>query len=199
MTESEVWAYPAEYGAAASAWMNDAVDTLSREIHPLLASIRRERVADLPRPEEHAPETAQLASPLFRGIKTEQIVRIDAQDALSGDVDSFLTMTFQLADALGSQFMDGFLSHISEVSEAYDQTLDAKGRDIIDVIIDSLETLDISFNENGEHNLTMVLHPDTAEKLQNTKLTTKKKARLQQVLQRRREEWNASRRRHDLP
>lgn len=197
--KSAVWAYPSEYGTAASAWLSGAVDSWSRELYPLLASVRRERVADLTQPEEHAPETAELASPLFRGIKTEQIVTIDVQDALNGDVDSFLTMTFKLADAHGSQLMDGFLSHISEVSDTYDQTIDAKGRDFIDVIIDALETLDISFNENGEHNLTMVLHPDIAEKLQNTKLTPAQEARIQQVLERSQEEWNASRRRHDLP
>jgi hypothetical protein len=199
VTDPEVWALPSEYDAAASAWMSTTVDTLSRELHPLLASVRRERVADLPRPEEHAPETSDLASPLFRGIEASHVLTADVEDSLRGDVDSFLTMAFDLADAFGSQLMKGMLAHISEVCDATGQTINAEGRDFVDVMIETLETIDISFDENGEHNLTMVMHPDTAAKLQDKQPTLEQEARMQQVLERRREEWNASRSRHDLP
>lgn len=199
MTEPEVWALPSEYGAAASAWMSNTVDIWSRELHPLLASVRREPVADLPRPEEHAPETSDLASPLFRGIEASHVVTADVQDALHGDVDSFLTLVFDLADAFGAQLMKGMLAHISDVCDASGQTIDAGGRDFVDVMIEALETIDMSFDENGGHNLTMVVHPDTAEKLRGKEPTPEQEARMEQVLERRREEWNASRRRHDLP
>lgn len=119
MNEPELWVLPSEYGAAASAWMSNTVDIFSRELHPLLASVRRERVADLTRPEEYAPETADLASPLFRGIEASHVVTADIQDTLQGDVDSFLTMAFDLADAFGSQLMKGMLAHISEVRQIW--------------------------------------------------------------------------------
>ncbi len=199
MNEPELWVLPSEYGAAASAWMSNTVDIFSRELHPLLASVRRERVADLTRPEEHAPETADLASPLFRAIEASHVVTADIQDTLQGDVDSFLTMAFDLADAFGSQLMKGMLAHISEVCDESGQTIDAEGRDFIDVMIETLETIDISFDENGEHNLMVVMHPDTAEKLRDKQPTPEQEGRIQQVLERRREEWSASRHRHDLP
>lgn len=66
-------------------------------------------------------------------------------------------------------------------------------------MIETLETIDISFDENGEHNLMVVMHPDTAEKLRDKQPTPEQEGRIQQVLERRREEWNASRHRHDLP
>jgi hypothetical protein len=179
--------------------MSDTVDVLSRELHPLLASIRRERVADLPRPEEHAPETTELASPLFRGIEASHVVTADVQDTLTGNVDSFLTMVFDLANAFGSQMVQGILAHISEVCDASGHTIDARGRDIFDVMIETLETLDMSFDENGEPNLTLVAAPDVVEKLRGKQPTPEQEARVQEVLERRREEWDASRRRHDLP
>lgn len=199
MREPELWAVPSEYNAAAAAWMSDSVDVLSRELHPLLASVRRERVADLPRPEEHATETAELASPRFRGIEASHVVTADVQDTLAGDIDPFLTMVFDLADAFGSQLMQGMLAHISEVCDAFGQTIDAGGRDIFDVMIETLETIDMSFDENGEPNLTLVAAPDVVEKLRGKKPTPEQEARVQQILERRREEWDASRRRHDLP
>jgi len=91
------------------------------------------------------------------------------------------------------------LAHISEVCDASGQTIDAEGRDFVDVMIETLETIDISFDENGEHNLTIVMHPDTLAKLQDKQPTPEQEARIQQILERRREEWNASRSRHDLP
>ncbi|RKS04955.1 hypothetical protein DFP74_0535 [Nocardiopsis sp. Huas11] len=199
MTEPEVWVYPSEYGAAALAWMNDAVDVLSRELHPILASVGRERIADLPRPEEHASETAELASPLFRVIEASHVMTTDVQDTLSGDVGSFLAMVFELSDTFGSQLAQGMMDHISEVCDASGQTIDAKDKDFIDAMIDALETIDIPFDGNGEHNLSIALHPDTAESLRNKQMTPEQEARIQQVLDRRREEWHASRRRLDLP
>jgi hypothetical protein len=199
VSDSEVWVQASEYGVAASAWMSKTTDTLSRELHPILGSVRHERVADLPRPEDHAPETAQLSSSLFQSIEASHLVTVDVHDALQGDVDSFLTMVFELADALGAQYVKGMLEHIGSICEASGQTIDATGRDFFDVIIATLETIDISFDENGEHNLTMLLHPDTAEKLRGKRPTPEQEARVQAVLERRREEWNVSRRRHDLP
>lgn len=199
MNDPEVWASPHEYVAAASAWMNNAVDIWSRELHPLLAEIRREPVGDLPRPEEHAPETTDLASPMLRGIEASHALTVDVQEAMQGDVDSFLTMTFDLANAFGAQLTKGMLAHISDICDASGQTISAEGRDIFDVMIETLETIDISFDENGEHNLTIVMHPDTAQKLQSKSPTAEQEARVKKVLERRREEWNASRRRHELP
>lgn len=199
MTEPEAWVYQSEYGAAASAWMNDAVDTLSCELHPLLALVGRERVADLPRSEEQVSETAGLASPLFRVIEASHAMTTDVEDTLHGDIDSFLTMVFDIADTFGSQFVQGMLDHIGEVCDASGQTIDVKGRDFIDGMIDALEAIDIPFGENGEHNLTIVMHPETAERLRGNPPTPEQEARMQKVLKRRREEWNVSRRRHDLP
>lgn len=179
--------------------MSEAVDVLSRELHPLLASVRRERVADLSLPIDHAPETADLASPFFRGIEASHVVAANFQDAITGEVDPFLAMVFELADAFGSQLTQGMLTHISEICDASGQVIDAEGRDFIDVIIETLETIEMSFNEDGEPNLTVVVHPSTAEKLRNKKPTPEQEERIQQILERRREEWNASRRRHDLP
>jgi hypothetical protein len=108
-------------------------------------------------------------------------------------------MVFELADSFGSQLVQGMLAHISDVCDASGQTIDAGGRDIFEVMIETLETIDMSFDENGEPNLTMVVHPDTAAKLWDKTPTPEQEARVQQILERRREEWDASRRRHDLP
>lgn len=199
MPEAELWAMPAEYGAGALKWVNDAVDAMSRGLHPLLATIRREQVADLPRPEEHAAGSEHLASPLYRGIEVQHLVTSSVQDAVEGDVEAFLTMIFELADEFGSQMMRGMFDHISEICDASGQTINAQGRDYFDVMLETLETIDMSFDEDGKPNLTLVVHPETAKKIQAKQPTPEQQERLRLVLERRKEEWDASRRRRDLP
>ena len=57
----------------------------------------------------------------------------------------------------------------------------------------------MTFDEEGNHNLTVVVHPDLAAKLRDRELTPEQEARMSAVLERRREEWRAARRRPDLP
>ncbi|RZU12705.1 hypothetical protein EV645_5978 [Kribbella rubisoli] len=199
MSEAELWAMPHEYGAGAASWVSNAVDSISRELHPILAAVRRERVADLPRPEEHSPGAEVLASPLYRGIEVMHVVTADRDDVLMGDVGAFLGLLFNLADEMGSQMMRGMLEHISEVCEASGQVVSAEGRDYYDVMIETLETIDMSFDENGKSNLFMVVSPAIAKELEGNPPTPEQEARMTRVLERRKEEWDASRRRRDLP
>jgi hypothetical protein len=190
---------PAEYGAGALMWVNDAIDTMSRGLHPLLATIRRERVLDLPRPEEHAAGSEHLASPLYRGIEIQHVVTSNVRDTVEGDIEAFLTLVFELADEFGSQMMRGMLDHVSDICDASGQTINAQGRDYFDVMLETLETIDMSFDEDGKPNLTLVAHPETARKIQAKQPTPEQQERLRQLLERRREEWSASRHRRDLP
>lgn len=199
MSETDVWAVPNEYSNAAALWVSDAVNSLSRELHPLLATVRREHVADLPRPDEHAPGAAELASPLHRDIEVSHRFTISVPDLVSGDVGSFLATVVDLADEFGRQMARGMLQHISDICDESGQTVSAAGRDLFDVIIESLETIDISFDEHGNHNLSLVTHPDTAREFASKTPTPEQQERMRAVLERRREEWDASRRRRDLP
>lgn len=197
--ERELWATQVEYSSAASSWLSDAVDVISRELHPILNSVKREPIADLTRSDQHAPESADLASPLYRGIEVSHVVTASIQDAINGSVEPFLTMVFVLADEFGGQLTAGMFAHLSDVCDASGQSIDATGRDFIEVMIETLESIDMSFDENGNPNLTMVLHPDTAEKLRDKRPTPEQEARIREIYDRKREEWNASRRRQDLP
>lgn len=199
MAENELWASPSEYAGAATAWTSDAVDSLSRELHPILAEVRREKVADLATSAEHAPETADLASPLYRSIEVSHEMVASVQDTLDGDVGPFLAMVFELADSMGSQQVAGMVAHISEVCEASGQTIDAAGRDFFDALTEMYETIDMSFGEDGKPNLSVMAHPEILEKMRGKKPTPEQEAKIQEVIDRRRTEWHASRSRLDLP
>lgn len=88
---------------------------------------------------------------------------------------------------------------MSDVSEEYGNVIEGGGRDFFDVFADALETIDLAFDEQGHPNLTIVMHPDQMDKLRDKEPTPEQEARLNAILERRREEWRASRRRRDLP
>ncbi|RBY85959.1 hypothetical protein [Blastococcus sp. TF02A-26] len=85
------------------------------------------------------------------------------------------------------------------MTEEHGNTIDAGGRDFFDVVAETLETIEMTFDDEGRPNLTIVMHPDQAEKLRDKQPTPEQEARLDAILERRKEEWLASRRRRDLP
>ena len=199
VSEHELWAVPEEYNLGASRWVSRTVDGLSRLLHPILAEIRREQVADLPRADEPIADDANLASPLFRAMKIEHQWTAAMDDALAFDVDAFLSQIYETADDFGGQLVSGMFEHISELCDQSGQTVNASGRDIFDAMIEVLEKLDVEFDEEGNHNLTLVLHPNTAKQLVGKKPTPEQEEKLKMLMERKREEDRASRRRRELP
>lgn len=197
--QRELWAFPSEFAAAAAQWHDDAVDAISAELHPLLRSTWQGPLADLPRPEDHSPSTAHLASPLHRTFETSYAPTMRTQDAVEGSVETYLAGVFEEADLLGTRIVAGMISHVSEVCEANGQSVDTAGRDFFDAFIDSLEKIEVPFDKNGDPDLTVVVSPDTAAKLRGKTPTPEQESRIAAIYERKWQEWNAARRRRELP
>jgi hypothetical protein len=193
------WFMPREYEIGGVRWFSHAARELSRALHPLLAQIPRVELAEGPEP---LPEGAQLpseASLLYRPMAVSHVWTVSIEDVAEFNVSEFLADLYALADDMGGQMVHGLLGLISDVSDEYGNTIDAAGRDFFDVFAETLETIDMTFDEDGRPNLTIVMHPDQAEKLRDKKPSAAQEARINAILDRRREEWRASRRRRDLP
>jgi hypothetical protein len=92
------------------------------------------------------------------------------------------------------------LSHVSDVSDQYGQTVDASGREFGEVLLESLERLEIGFDEHDDPVMpTLVMHPDLLVKLQGKSLTPEQEQELAEIVERKREEHRASQRRPNLP
>jgi hypothetical protein len=197
-----VWAQPSEWETGFLRWANRAIHDLMRARNDLYASIRRDSEAV---GERSGPVAGQfegdprLHSPLYKPIAVQQhwIMRID--DAVNFQVDEFLANLVEVADGMASQVTVGMIEHISEISDRYEMTIDAAGRDVRDVLLDALEGMDISFDDEGNHNLKLLMHPDTLERIKDREFTPEQQARHDSIVQRKRDEWNASQRRRDLP
>jgi hypothetical protein len=193
------WLVPEEFELAGRTWMAEMVDSLSVELHPLLGKLTRVRMQDGPQPVAPGEEPPPEASTLFRPMELSHEWLASVEAAVRFDRDSYLSDLYSLADDLGGQMLKGMFEHIAQVSEEHGRSVDATDRDFFDVFIESLEDLEISFNEDGSSNLTIVMHPEQADKLRGRSPTPEQEAKLDEILERKRIEWFAARRRRELP
>jgi hypothetical protein len=195
----EPWVMPREYDIGGARWFSDASREMARALHPLLAQVTREELDEGPPLQTVGAALPAEASSLYRPMAVQHVWTVSIEDVVDFNVNQFLTDLHALADSMGGQMVRGMLEHISAVTEEYGNTIDATGRDFADAFADSLETMDISFDDEGQPKLTIVMHPDQVEKLRENPPTPEQEARIDAILSRRREEWLASRRRRDLP
>src|SRR3954454_21767 len=174
-SEASILALPEEYERGANLWYSRASRALMRARHPLLASFGRETGGESPHGDELQDERAaaddSARSPLHTEIpvRHEWIVRV--QSVVEFDVGTFLVQLTEMSDSAAVQLERGMLEHISSVSDEFGMTVSAADRDLREVLIETLETMDFSFDESGQPNLTLVMHPEMARKLENLNFT----------------------------
>lgn len=195
----ELWLIPSEYEVGGMRWFRDAAHNMAAAVHPLLGEVP---LVELPEGPEVYPKDVPRppeASSLYRTIAAQHEWNISLQDVADFNLDQFLVDLYALGDSMGGQIERGMVEHISDVSDEFGRTVDASGRDFVDALADSLETMEMTFDENGRPNLTIVMNPADEEKLRRNPPTPQQEARIQAILERKRSESIDSRRRRDLP
>jgi hypothetical protein len=193
------WIIPHEYEIGGVRWLSDAVRELERAHHPLLAQIPRVELADMPQsPPEGQPLPAE-ASPLYRQAVTKYEWTVRVEDVVDFNVEQLLADLDQMAQYVGSQKVKLLIEHISEVSADAGNVVSAEGREFYDVYADSLEAIEMNFDENGDHNVIMLTSPKTYDSFKGKPPTPEQQARINAIIDRKREVWRAARRRRELP
>ncbi len=195
----EPWVMPREYELGAVRWFSEAVTEMQRALHPLLAQIPRVELVEGPLPPEDGGTLPGEASPLYKPMKISHEWTVSVEDVVEFNTEQFLADLHAMAHDTGAQMVRGFIDHVSEVTDQTGNVIDGAGRDFFDGFAEVLETIDLSFDEQGRPNLTILMHPDQMEQLKDKQPTAEQEARINAILERRREEWRASRRRRDLP
>ncbi|MCP1413676.1 hypothetical protein [Paenarthrobacter sp. A20] len=196
--ERFIHAVPQEYAHGALVWFTRASRELAKASSPLLASIESTTMDDIP---DHSVDSGRRGAgretPDVKGTLFRYEWEISVEQPLDFDVEDFLTKLYEMSEAHGAQATKNILDHISAVSEEHGQVVEAGDRPFFEVLSESLEKLDFDFDENGNHGMRLVLHPDNMKLVQG--LTEDQRSALDQIVERKRGEWNAKRRRKQLP
>jgi hypothetical protein len=96
--------------------------------------------------------------------------------------------------------MRAYFTMISRVTDKTGNTIDAHG-DAAEGLLAALKKMDIAFGEDGMPALEMIVSPADADRIraQLDALTAEQQQRLTGIINRKREEYLASRRRRRLP
>lgn len=210
------WIVPYEYEVGASRWLNRVMDALGVALHPMLGSISRETVHDLPEPEPYgnqqskasSPDEAshslsnrppELASPLFRSMHITHEWSMSVMEVTEFDVGALLQRVYEAADQVGGQLVFAIFQHISDICEQNGQVVSIEKEDFFDGFIDSIEKLDIDFDVNGNPTTQIAMNPATHAAVSKISPTPEQEERLRIAIERKREAWFAARRRQELP
>lgn len=135
-------------------------------------------------------EPVVLETPLKREIADSVF---EADWFLETNVEKFRDFIFGISESLLSSMVKSFLETVSQVTDATGNVVDGR-EDFWEGFIEMIEKTEMVFDENGEHGHQIVLNPDTFKKLKNKPPTPEQSRRIEEAIQRKREEHNAKKR-----
>jgi hypothetical protein len=116
------------------------------------------------------------------------------------DVDVFITAVCGVAEKYAEAMGATFFQTMRDVTEAVGNAIDAEGNPFSwDLFLDGLEKMEISFDENDNIQLQALVSPDLFNLIQTVEMTTEHNQRLEGILQRKKDEWDAQQRPRRLP
>ncbi len=131
-------------------------------------------------------------------------VAISVEDARKEGSGASIRAAREIGDRLGDEMTKRFFETIHEAVERVGNVLDAKGRPFsAELFAESLEKMDLAFDEGGEWQPpTIVVHPDAfpmiRARMEEASRDPAVKARLEEIVSRKREEWRAREARRTL-
>lgn len=184
-----------EYDRATREFFSEAVDAVARASDPILGQIQREKVEVIAK----SMSTMESGEVVQREpLLSSASVSFSVPDAIDGNFSDVVAAIADTAEQFLSSMMPNIFDHISEICDATGNVVSGKDRPIWDAMIEVLETIAISFDEDRNPSLpSIVMHPDTAAKLGDPPEGYEEK--VNEIIARRRDEWLAGRRTRRLP
>lgn len=185
-----------EYNIAMSLFMGRTINELMRSKDPVLGQIKTYEIDEIANTQVTTSSGVVETAPMLCQMEFSIIL----SDSVAGNLEGF-TNSLDIAAESGLQsLMPQIYASISQVCEATGNTIDATGRPFThDLFLQTLETLEIHFDEDGNHNLTMVVHPSLMEKINKLPPPTEEQNKaFEELLERKRREFNDRKRQRQL-
>jgi hypothetical protein len=184
-----------EYEAATAHFFSTGVKELMEAQGGVYSLVSKEHIEQLPDYSLALPGGDVLGS---RPIEAISSFTINRDDVINEDIDSVLNAMYGMAIEMAGQITRAILTHISEICDHTGNIV--SGKLSYDTIADAIEQMEFSFDEDGNHNISVVVSPDGAERLRALgDPTVEQRARLDGIFSRRKDEWDARRSSRSLP
>lgn len=182
-----------EYSRAGQAFVSDAIRAIANASNPILAMIAVEEVEALPVSRSTLGDGQILD---HEPHKVESTITMSISDGIAGNFDDLHSAIVGMADEYAAQLVPQLLSQLSDICDATGNVVSGAGRPFWDTYLESLETIELSFDPSGAVKLPTLAVSDKAD------LPPKPDGfedRVNAIVERRRDEWMATRRTRRLP
>jgi len=176
---------------------DESITSLIREIkvgldktHPILGEIQVHSVV-------HGGTTRQVTEPEIVDTEMKQytapaILHFDY--FLKTNTEQFAETIYGMWETFASDATKTLFETVSRTTEAVGNVHNAAGRNIWDAHLEMLESMEMHFDEDGNHNYKYYVHPDTAKKIAENPPTPEQNKRAEEIIQRKKEEYYAKKR-----
>jgi hypothetical protein len=188
-----------EYARAEAMFVGRTLDALSRSRGGLLAEIRSEPTS---RSGETRITTDSGEVVTFEPGEVVAQMSVEWDDVSAGRVDALIATIDEAAGHHHNEMTKWVLENIERLTEATGNAIDASGRPMFDAVYEMFETIELSFEDDGSisKGFMWVMHPDMVETMKRfeAEMTQDQRKKLEELIDRKREEFFARRRRRKL-
>lgn len=141
----------------------------------------------------------------MRQVSEPRIVDTDMKEFKAGvviqldwfrktDVEAFVEALVDLWESFASQSKKRLFEILSLTTEAVGNSFSLEGRNVWDAQIEMVKHMEMRFDEAGNHNTELVVHPDTAKWLAENPPTPEQVTRMDDTINAKRKEYYAQKR-----
>jgi hypothetical protein len=183
------------YDAALRSLMSSIVDGMIG-VDPVLGQIHSRTTG-------HAGPTRNVPGPHpvdhdLTHFEAEYAIHVD--HIRDTEVDVFIIAICGVAEKYAEAMGAAFVRTVSDVAEAVGNAIDAEGKPFTwDFFLDGLETMEVAFDEDGQYRLQVLINPETWRLLQPVEQTPEQEQRFREIMQRKKDAWDAQQRPRRLP
>jgi len=110
------------------------------------------------------------------------------------DAAQFVEFMYGMWETLASQAKKALFETVGLTTEAVGNSHALAGRNVWDAQLEMMESLEWHFDEYGNHNYQFYCHPDVGKKLAENPPTPEQDKRMEELINRKREEYYAKKR-----
>lgn len=186
-----------EYHMATVRFFESALHALMRAKDPILKQIKTENV-------EHIPNS-QVTTNSGKVVRIEPILNqmefpLTLMDAVKGNLNCFVAGIDEAAESALPNLMSQVFERMGKMCDATGNTINAHGQPIThDLMLRMIENLEMRFDEDGNHNVVLVLPPNVIEQLKSLPPPTpEQNAKWGELMSRKLREYNEGRRQRQM-
>lgn len=183
------------YDLALQSLMSSIIDGMI-EVDPVLGQIHS-RTTGHAGPTRNVPGSYPVDHELTH---VEAVFELHVDHIRTADVDAFVTAICEVAEKYEESLGTAFFETMKDVTSAVGNAINAEGKPFTwDLFLDGLERMEIVFDKNGHQLTQVIVNPETGRILQSVEITLEQDRRYQEIMKRKKDEWDAQQRSRRLP